>query len=165
MLFGLFQNYDYWDSNLFELGTLGFGGGILHRLQIGKTSDLVTQLHVGIIPLAGLSSPYADIEDRNYNYSGGAEAMFEAAFNLGGWGNITAAYYIYGLHTYVGAYGNSIVGIFRPKIEVNMTELFSIGFEFLQYGKDQYLRDFPDVHSRNNEERIYFRLNSGYFRF
>jgi hypothetical protein len=165
MLFGAFQNYDYWDSNLFELGAIGFGGGILHRLQVGKTSDLVSQVHFGIIPLSGISSPYAQIEDRNYNYAGGFEAMFEAAFNLGGWGNITAAYYIYALHTYVGASGNSIVGIFRPKIAVNVTNFLSVGFEFLQYGKDSYLRDFPDVHVRNNEQRVYIMLDSGYFRF
>ena len=165
MLFGIFQSDDYWDSKLFELGALGFGGGILHRLQVSKTSDLVSQIHLRLVPLAGSSSEHVYQEERDYNYSGGLEAMLETTFNLGGWGNITAAYYIYGLHTYVGTAGNTIIGIFRPRIGVNITNSLIVGFEFLQYGKDSFLRDYPDIHTRNNEERIYITLESGYFRF
>jgi hypothetical protein len=166
MLFGLFQNYDYWDSKLFELATLGLGGGIFHRLQMGKTTDLVTQIHLGVVPLAGVSSPHVQEVDRNYNYAGGLQGMIEAALNLGGLRTtITAAYYIYGLHNYVGVAGNSITGIFRPKIAVKVLSWLSVGFEFLQYGKDSYFHDFPDEHVRNNEQRVYIMLDSGYFRF
>jgi hypothetical protein len=166
MLFGLFQNYDYWDSRLFELGTLGLSGGIFHRLQISKTTDLVTQIHLGIVPLAGVSSPHVFVGERDYNYAGGLQAMFESALNLGGLRTtITAAYYIYGLHNYIGVTGNSITGIFRPKIAVKVLDFLSVGFEFLQYGKDSYFHDFPEIHVRNNEQRIYIMLDSGYFRF
>jgi hypothetical protein len=165
MLFGVFQHYDYWDSKLFELGTIGFGGGVLHRLEVSKTTNIVSQVHLGIVPLAGISSPYADIEERNYNYSGGAEAKLEVAFNIAGWVTVTPAYYFYALHTYVGAYGNNLVGIFRPRIAVQLTNSLAVGFEFLQYTKDAYLRDYPDLHVRNTEQRFYIMLDSGYFRF
>lgn len=165
MLFGLFQHYDFWDSKLFELGTLGLGGGIFHRLQVSNTTDIVTQFHLGIVPLAGVSSNHIQVVDRDYNYAGGLQAMFEMAFNIGGWVTVTPAYYIYGLHNYVGVAGNSITGIFRPKIAVKVTSFLSVGFEFLQYGKDTYYRDYPEEHVRNNEQRFYIMLDSGYFRF
>ena len=34
----------------------------------------------------------------------------------------------------------------------------SLGFEYLYYHKDSYLRDFPDVHKRNSEQKLYLML-------
>src|SRR5205085_12015498 len=74
LLYGLFQNYDYWDSDIDEIGTLGAGFGVIHRLNFSKTSDITTHIHVGIIPMAAIKVPLADrVVDRNYEYTGGLE--------------------------------------------------------------------------------------------
>jgi hypothetical protein len=164
MLYGLFQNYDYWDNENDELGTLGFGAGIIHRVNIGEHSDITSHIHLGVVPLAGIKGPLADsVGERNYNYAGGLEAIIQGSFSIGGWANISASYYIYGLHTYVGTAGNYLVGIFKPKIAVKVFGDIYLGFEFLQYGKDAFLTDLPDFHIRNNEERIFIAISNGYF--
>jgi hypothetical protein len=163
MLIGAFQHYNYWDSRIFEVSALGFGGGIIARWQLSKNSNLQSALHLGIVPLSASNSPYVDIVEggipgRDYDYSGGGEAKFEGTLNLANRGQVTAIYYLYALHTYIGPAGNKFIGIFKPRIAVRIIGNLSLGFEYLFYHKDGYLRDFPDVHKRNSEQKLYLML-------
>jgi Domain of unknown function (DUF3943) len=167
MLIGLFQHYDYWDSKSFELGASAFSAGITHKINLTKNSNIESQINIGIIPLAGLNSPYVQLEERTYDFSYGINGKFESTLDVGGFVSLTASYYFYGLHTYgaAGAAGNNIVGIFRPRIAINVFKNLNIGFEYLLYTKNSLLRDFPNLHSNNSEERVYISISSGYFRF
>jgi hypothetical protein len=163
ILIGAFQHYNYWDSRIFEVAALGFGGGIMAKWQLSKTSNFQTAFHLGIVPLGATNSPYVDIVEggipgRNYDYSGGAEAKYEGTLNFANRGQLTAIYYLYWLHTYVGPAGNKIIGIFKPRIAVRIIGNLSLGFEYLYYHKDDYLRDFPDVHVSNSEQKFYLML-------
>jgi len=163
ILIGAFQHYNYWDSRIFEVSVLGFGGGIIAKWQLSKNSNLQSAFHLGIVPLGASNSPYVDIVEggvpgRDYDYSGGAEAKFEGTLNLAKRGQVTAIYYLYWLHTYIGPAGNKIIGIFKPRIAVKLFSNLSLGFEYLYYHKDSYLRDFPDVHKRNSEQKLYLML-------
>src|SRR4030095_1920160 len=40
MLSGIFQHFDYWNNKVFELGSLGFGPGVISKIKIGRTSNL-----------------------------------------------------------------------------------------------------------------------------
>ena len=51
MLFGAFQHYNYWDSKIFEIGTLGFGGGVVAKWRLSGNSNLQTAFHLGLVPL------------------------------------------------------------------------------------------------------------------
>jgi hypothetical protein len=163
MLIGAFQHYDFWDSKIFEIGTLGFGGGIITKWKLSKESNLQTAFHLGLVPLAASNSPSIDIVEegvhvRNYDYSGGAEFQFESTLNLAKIGQLTAIYDLYGLHTYIGPAGNKVLGIFKPRIAIRLLNNLSLGFEYLYYHKHNYLRDFPDVQSSNSEEKLYLML-------
>ncbi len=163
MLIGAFQHYNYWDSKIFEVAALGFGGGIITKWQLSKNSDFQSAFHLGIVPLSASDSSYVDIVEggihgRNYDYSGGGEAKFEGTLNIAKRGQVTAIYYLYLLHTYVGPAGNKIIGIFKPRIAVRLFSNLSLGFEYSYYHKDSYLRDFPDVHKRNSEQKLYLML-------
>ena len=37
MLAGIFQHFDYWNNKVFELGSLGFGPGIISKIKIRRT--------------------------------------------------------------------------------------------------------------------------------
>ena len=95
---------------------------------------------------------------RNYDYSGGGELKFESTLNLANTGQLTAIYYLYGLHTYIGPAGNKILGIFKPRIAVKLFNNLSLGAEYLYYHKHNYLRDYPDVHTSNSEQKLYLLL-------
>lgn len=163
MLIGAFQHYNYWDSKIFEVGTLGFGGGIITKWQLSKTSNLQTALHLGLVPLAASNSPYVDIveagvQGRNYDYSGGGEFKLESTLNLAKRAQLTAIYYLYALHTYIGPAGNKVISIFKPRVAVRLFGNLSLGFEYLYYHKNSQLRDFPDVHANNSEQKLYLML-------
>jgi len=163
MLIGAFQHYNYWDSRIFEVSVLGFGGGIIAKWQLSKNSNLQSAFHLGVVPLGASNSPYIDFVEegvhvRNYDYSGGGEAKFEGTLNLANRGQVTAIYYVYWLHTYIGPAGNKTIGIFKPRIAVKLFRNLSLGFEYLYFHKDNYLRDFPDVHKRNSEQKLYLML-------
>ena len=163
MLIGAFQHYNYWDSKIFEIGTLGFGGGIMAKWQLSKNSNLQSAFHLGIVPLGASNSPYIDIIDeglqgRNYDYSGGGEAALEGTLNLAKMGQVTAVYYLYRLRTYIGPAGHKIVGVFKPRIAVKLFGNLSLGFEYLYYHKDSHYRDFPDAHKSNSEQKLYLML-------
>ena len=163
LLFGAFQHYNYWDSHIFELSALGFDGGILAKWKLSENSNLQSSFHLGVVPLSASNSPQVDIVEaglhlRNYDYSGGVEAKFEATLNLANIGQVTAMYYIYGLHTYIGPAGNKVMSIFKPRIAISLLKNLSLGFEYLLYAKNTQLRDFPDVHTNNSEQKIYLML-------
>jgi len=163
MLIGAFQHYNYWDSKVFEIGTLGFGGGGLAKWRLSENSNLQTAFHLGLVPLAASNSPSIDIVEagahlRNYDYSGGWELKFESTLNLANRGQLTAIYYLYGLQTYIGPDGSKILGIFKPRIAVRLFKNLSLGAEYLSYQKHNYLRDSPDVHKSNSEQKLYLML-------
>jgi hypothetical protein len=165
MLIGIYQHYDYWNSKSFEIGATAFSAGITHKYYLTKNSNIESQINLGIIPLAGINSQYVQVEERNYDFAGGINGKFESTLDFEGIVSLTASYYFYGLHTYVGAAGNNIVGIFRPRIAIKIFNPVSIGFEYLLYAKNSFLHDFPNVHLTSSEERVYISISSGYFRF
>jgi hypothetical protein len=163
MLIGAFQHYNFWDSKVFEIGTLGFDGGIVAKWQLSKNSNLQSEFHLGVVPLAASNSPDIDIVEegvhvRNYDYSGGGEAKFESTLNLGNMGQVTVLYYLYRLQTYIGPAGYKNIVVFKPRIAVRLSNNISLGFEVLFYHKDTYFQDFPDVSKRGNEQKLYLML-------
>jgi Domain of unknown function (DUF3943) len=163
MLIGAFQQYNYWDSRIFEVSTLSFGGGIIAKWQLSKNSNFQSAFHLGVVPLGASNSPHIDIVDagipgRDYDYSGGGEAQFEGTLNFANVGQVTAIYYLYRLQTYIGPAGHNIISVFKPRIAVKLVRNLSLGFEYLYYQKDNILRDLPHVHKRNSEQKLYVML-------
>lgn len=83
MLFGVFQYYDYWDNKIFELGTIGFGGGMFSKIYLSKTSDLYMNAHLILVPFAGNSTRYGPDTSkvRDYNFGEGIEICIIPTFN------------------------------------------------------------------------------------
>ena len=163
LLIGAFQRYNYWDSRIFQLSALGFGGGIIAKLRLSRNINLQSTFHLGLVPLGASNSPYIDIVEagihvRNYDYSGGGEAALEATMNIAKLGQVTALYYFYKLQTYIGPRGHKNISVFKPRIAVQLSGNLSLGFEYLYYHKDSYLRDSPDVHGRNSEQKLYLMV-------
>jgi hypothetical protein len=163
VLIGAFQHFNFWDSKIFEIGTLGFGGGIVTKWKWSENSNLQTTFHLGVVPLGASNSPNIDIIEegihvRNYDYSGGGEAKVECTLNLANRGQLTGIYYFYRLYTYVGPAGHKNIEIFRPRIAFRLFNNLSLGFEYAWYHKDTYFRNFPDVDISNTEQKLYLML-------
>lgn len=157
VLYGAFQYYDYWDNKTFELGAIGFGGGLITKYPISKTINLYTNFHLSAIPLAGNSTRYGPdtSQVRDYTYNDGLSAKFETTLNVGKHLSASVSYYYYILHTIVGPMGNNYVAILRPRLNVQVYKNLSLGFEHFQYYDDRYLKSFSPIYSVRTEQKIY----------
>jgi len=157
VLYGAFQYYDYWDNKTFELGALGFGGGLITKYDINNDIKLFTNLHFAGIPLAGNSTRFGPdtSQVRDYTYNDGMEAKFETTLNLGKYVDAGLSFYYYILHTFVGPPGNNYVGVLRPRISVHLYKGLSVGFEHFQYYDDRYLKNFHPIYSVRTEQKIF----------
>jgi hypothetical protein len=160
LLVGGFQHYDYWNSKIFEMGTFGFGGGVLSKLPLSKTSNLYTRIHLAIVPFAGSSMKYLPDTSlaKDYNYGGGMEGKFETTVNVNKYATASMIYYFYWIHTYVGMIGNNMIQIIKPRITLRLYKMLSIGLENNFYYDYRHLADFPNIHLARNEQKIFLLL-------
>jgi hypothetical protein len=164
MLLGAFQQYDYWDNSIFELGAIGIGGGAITKITFSPQTNLFTTFHLAFVPLAGNSSiqgPDTLSKFRDYNYGGGAEAELETSLNL--WNRVRASLIgnYYWVHTYVGLPGNNFVGIVKPKITLEVFKDVSLGFEHIIYYDDRYPRGDdppPSQHFTRTEQKFFLQI-------
>jgi len=157
ILAGGFQYYDYWDNKTFELGTIGFGGGVFTKLPINKTFDLYTNVHLAMVPFAGNSTQRGPdtTQVRDYNYGGGFEGKVESTINIGKFATASLVYYYYLIHTYVGVPGNNFIGILKPRVTVRLYKSVNLGFEHFIYSSDRYILNQPATHSIKTEQKIF----------
>jgi hypothetical protein len=158
VMLGLFQHFDYWDNNLFELGSIGFGAGIISRLALRKHSNLYSSFHFAAVPLAGNSTHTSvdiDAKLRQYNYGGGLEAKIDETLNLNNWASIGFSAYYYWLSTYHGTPGFSQVAILKPRLTVRIMGNTSIGVEQHFYNNTRSLNDIPTFNVTTTEQKFF----------
>jgi hypothetical protein len=160
ILLGGFQYYDYLDNKTFELGAIGFGGGVISKLPISKTSNLYTSAHLGLIPFAGNSTQFGPdtSQFRDYNFCYGYEGKFESTLNIGKYATASLIYYYYMIHTFNGLPGSNFISILKPRITVRLYKSLNIGFEHFIYFNDRYLRDYSPIHLVRTEQKIFLLL-------
>ena len=161
MLAGVFQQFDYWNNNILEVGSLGFGPGIISRVPLGKNSNLYSALHLAAVPLAGNNTRFGpdSSELRNYNFGGGFEGRIEETLNLSKWITMGFSGYYYWIHTYVGLPGNSFLGILKPKITIKLFGNTSLGFEHSVYYHDRFPHnELPTLRLTQTEQKIFLQV-------
>jgi hypothetical protein len=96
---------------------------------------------------------------RDYNYGGGAEGKLETAFDFDGWVSVTLRGYGYWIHTYVGNAGDNVLGILKPGVTLRLAGNLRLGFEQLVYFSNRYPRDFPEVHDKRTEQKVFLQFS------
>ncbi len=157
---GFFQYYDYWNTRNFDLGALGFGGGVLTRLPLSRQVNLYNNVHLGVIPLAGNSTRFAPDENglRDYVYTSGLHAKLESILNLGGHASLAFVYYHYWLKTIEGLEGHNSIGIVRPRVTVGLFKNVSLGYEHFGYTTRRILEDYPTQRSVITDQKIFLQI-------
>ena len=175
-LWGFFFGYDYWDNKEFELYTSSITAGIMTRWNLSKISNLYTKFHIGIAPFASNSTVQNPdtSQFRDYDFAYGGQAQFESTLNLGRYLSFTIADYVYFLHTFnapsshateelgttqVSANGNNLTDIFRPKITISITHNMKIAFEQVIYYSTDSSPDFPTIHRKQSEQKVFLTYN------
>ncbi|MFL5807996.1 MAG: DUF3943 domain-containing protein [Flavisolibacter sp.] len=159
LLGGIFQHFDYWRNNIFEVASLGYGGGLISRIPVAKHSNIYSNIHLALVPLAGNNTQFGpdNSEFRHYNFGGGLEGKMEETFNLNKWATLGFTGFYYWIHTYSGLPGNSLVGILKPTITVRLFKNLSVGFEHHIYHNDRFL-DESTLHITRTEQKLFLQL-------
>ncbi|MEO8886071.1 MAG: DUF3943 domain-containing protein [Mucilaginibacter sp.] len=157
MLYGVFQYDDYWDNKTFELGAIGFGGGVFLKNTLSENIHLYTNAHLALVPLAGNSTRFGPdtSQIRDYTYNNGLEGKFETTLNLGKAASASFVYYYFLLHTTVGEAGTNYISILKPRVTVRLFSNVSLGFEHFIYFDDRYLKTLPAIYSVRTEQKIF----------
>ena len=160
MLAGVFQHFDYWNNNVFELGSLGFGPGIISKVKIGRTSNLYSGLHVAGVPLAGNTTRtgFDSSEVRDYPFGGGWEGRIEERLNIGKWLSLGFNGYYYWIWNYEGSKGKSRIGILKPLITIRIINNLSLGFEHHIYYDNRFIDKQHELHLKTTEQKIFLQL-------
>ena len=156
MLFGIFQHYDYFNNNTFELANLTFSGGILSQYPVGSKSYLNTNFHLGIVPFGGYSViPGPDTSQlRAFNYGGGLGAKFQTGLNICDRVNIKFSAMFYWMTKYAGISGNNLIGIIEPSILFRIYKNLHLGLEYFLYTNDKYADKPNDFDIKNAEQKF-----------
>jgi hypothetical protein len=160
LLVGLFQHYDYWRNSIFQVASLGFGGGLIAKTPVAKHSNIYSTFHVAVVPLAGNNTQFGPdtSEIRHYNFGGGLQAKLEETFNLNQWATIGLTGFYYFIHTYDGLPGNSAVAILKPSVTLKLFKRLYIGMEHHIYRNDRFLTGSPDIHITRTEQKVFLQL-------
>jgi Domain of unknown function (DUF3943) len=160
LLAGGFQHFDYWRNNIFEIGTFGYGGGLISRIPVKRHSNIYSAIHLGVVPLAGNNTQYGPDSSavRRYNFGGGLQGKIEETFNLNDWATLGFTGFYYWIHTYNGLPGNSLVGIFKPVATVKLFKNMRIGFEQLIYQNHRFFKEEPSLHLTRTEQKLFLQF-------
>ena len=146
------------------------------RWNLSKISNLYTKFHIGIAPFASNSTVQNPdtSQFRDYDFAYGGQAQFESTLNLGRYLSFTIADYVYFLHTFnapsshateelgttqVSANGNNLTDIFRPKVTISITHNMKIAFEQVIYYSTDSSPDFPTIHRKQSEQKVFLTYN------
>jgi hypothetical protein len=160
ILGGIFQQFDYWNNKVFEVGSLGFGPGIISRINIGANSNLYSGLHFAAVPLAGYTTRFGPdtSEFRDYPFGGGFEGRIEERFNIGKWLSLGFNGYYYWIYNYEGSKGKSRIGILKPIMTLRLFNNTSLGFEHHIYYDNGFITDLASLHLKRTEQKIFLQF-------
>jgi hypothetical protein len=145
VLYGLFEDFDYWNNRFFELGTTAIGPGLITKHELSKDINFYSTYQLCAVPLAGAGVHYRTdtATVRDYNYGGGLEAKYEGTLTLGKKATIGLLAYYFWTHTYVGEPGNNFLGVLRPRLTIQLYKNLSVGYENFAYFNNQYYTNRP----------------------
>ncbi|MBC5774690.1 DUF3943 domain-containing protein [Pontibacter sp. KCTC 32443] len=160
LLTGAFQYYDFWNTRNFELGALGFGGGVFSKIEFRKSINLYTNVHLGVVPLAGNSTRFGPDTNgfRDYTFTNGVQSKVESTLTLGKHVSTSFVYYHFWLHTFEGLKGSNSIGIVRPRVTVRLLKNISLGYEHFGYTTNRWLKDYPNQRSVITEQKLFLQL-------
>lgn len=161
MLFGLFQQFDYWNNNSFGLGSLGFGPGLISRIDLAPRTKLYSSIQASVVPLAGNNTRFGpdSLKYRDYNFGGGAEVRAEETFHFSRWLTLGVNAYYYWIYEYEGLKGKSRVGIVKPRVSIRLFKNTRLGAEHHIYWQARVVNNLPDLHQRRTEQKIFLQLD------
>lgn len=148
LLLGLFQHYDYINTETIELGGSSLCAGLVSRFQLSKTSQLTITPQLGWMILGVSNNEYVLEDLRDYNFGTGLTAKLDAFFNFQKYGNRLFRWAHYSIYALEGAKGTDRLNVFTGEYRIPVWKQVMVGLQYQHYRRNSDYRDFPDVVDR-----------------
>ncbi len=183
MQFGLYQNFNYYDSSPVINGSTevpyriseaaSIGTGLIYEFpKIGNINCLQQRIFFNTILLGGSMSDYYRYIDRDYNMGSGFSARLNTYIEFERYGAFTLNAEYYRIYTwkgyeqsnfeevnplYLNAQGDkstAFLFVVNPKIELFLSKSLDLELSVYYFLRDTYYRYYNDVNSSTFEARI-----------
>jgi len=148
-LIGLFQQYDYVNTDLFKIGTMTLAGSSISRFPLGKRFRLSVSPNIGAIILGAGNNEYVEsYQGRDYNYGWGFKGKIDALLTHPVFGGLMLDYNYFSIYAREGAPGVDRLSIVIASYNLPVWRYFGAGLEYLYYYRSAQYDEYPDVSER-----------------
>ncbi|RKZ11790.1 hypothetical protein DRQ50_12995, partial [bacterium] len=154
-LWGIFQDYDYFDSRIYQFGGQSVGAGILSRFKSRSAMRVYTGVQLNAVILGGSNVGFETADGREYNYTTGSKFKMFVALDHRKYGALAIRYWIYWFHTISGAKGDEFIHYAQAAFNPRIYKKWGLGLEYTYYLRDSYFNDYPESHLKNIELRTF----------
>jgi hypothetical protein len=154
-ILGAFHHYDYVNTNALEFGAQSVTAGLLSRWEYDSGFELRTDLQAGPLILAGISSDYANVSARSYDYGPGGAVVLDTELRKKGWSWAELRVSYFWVHSISGTVADHQVVASNLRIAVPVVHNIGAGAEFNVINAEHKYRDYPDVSQRNPQMRVF----------
>ncbi len=144
-LLGLFQHYDYINTEAVELGGSSLCAGLVSRFDLSQTTQLTVTPQLGWLLIGASNNEYIVEDLRDYNYGTGLTAKLDGYFNFQKYGNLLFRWAHYTIYALEGAAGTDRLNVFTGEYRIPVWKQVMIGLQYQHYRRNSDYRDFPDV--------------------
>lgn len=184
-VFGLFQHFNYYDSEPVKDGTshvpyriseaASFGPGLIYRFpQIGNLGSMEQRIFLDAILLGGSLSDHYKIIDRDYNMGSGFSAKIQTKLDFPKFGNFLINADFYKIYTWKGyeekdmsssdplftnAQGdksNASLLVINPRLQIYLGKGWNLDLFTSYYMRETRYKFYENVRSNTFEARIGF---------
>ncbi len=159
ILLGAFQHFDFNDNQAYEFGGQALGAGLLYRYVTQQGRELRLSLHLRGLVLAGISSEYAELIGRDYDYGPGLGAYFEASYGRWPWEYLKLHVGSTWIHALNGADGNHLVHEGSLLLDVPLFANLGLGASFTFFERNSFFRDYDPISRGIPQARVFLSLH------
>jgi Domain of unknown function (DUF3943) len=142
---GLFQNYDYFNNESFELGGSSVVGGIRSTHRISEKFELTTMAQLGWLLVGASSNEYVDIELRDYNFGSGITAKLYLLADFANYGNVQLQWGHFTIFGISGVMGTDNLNLFQARYVLPVWRGWGLGLSYNHYRRNSHYKENPDV--------------------
>ena len=160
-ILGAFHHYDYINTNALEVGGQSITAGLLSRWAWENAWELRTDVRFGPVILGGISSDYANVSGRDYDYGPGSTLRIEAELRRHRWTWLKFRMDHIWIHAISGNAADHHVISTYLRADVPVVANVGLGADFVLTLQESRYRDYDDVSRRNPQMRAFasFGLN------
>ncbi len=147
-LLGIFQNYDFINNEIIELGGSSFTAGIDWSRPLGKDLTVRFTAQLGAMIFGASNNRYTLIEERDYNYGLGSVSKIDARLSHPRFGRLLLRWNRFNIYTIratalSGAESNDFLSVYGAQYGLNIWRKLALQLEFTLFGRHMQFEGLP----------------------